>query len=59
MIIKMRHVRKNGCSNGARGFALRHGFDWSDFLKKGIPEEKLLATGDAMAVRIVGEAHGK
>ena len=55
----MRHVRKSGCSNGARRFALRHGFDWSDFLKKGIPEEKLLATGDAMAVRIVGEAHGK
>lgn len=44
------------CNVGAREFFERHGFDWSDFVFKGIPEEKMLGTGDAMAVELVAFA---
>ena len=53
-MITMRDVRAaKMCSRGGRKFAERHGLDWQRFLKEGIPEEELLATGDAMAIRLV------
>ena len=60
MIITMRDMRAaKMCSRGVRQFFKRHGFDWSDFLKNGIEAEKLLATGDAQAARVVEVARGK
>ncbi len=66
MIITMQHVRSvlvNGkvgyCALGTRRFFRRHGLDFSRFLKEGIPEEQLLATGDAMAKRVVEFAYGR
>jgi hypothetical protein len=60
MIITMRDIRRaKMCSLGARAFAKRHGLDWSEFLKNGIDSDKLLATGDAMARRIVEVANGQ
>lgn len=54
VIVTMRHIRKaEMCSGGARAFFLRHGLDWSLFLKQGIEAEKLAATGDAMALQVV------
>lgn len=44
------------CHPGARKFFQRHGLDWADFVKNGIEAEVVLATGDAMAVRIVESA---
>jgi len=44
------------CSRGMRAFAERHGLDWERFLREGIPEEDLLATGDAMAQAVVEHA---
>lgn len=53
------HLRKARiCMGGARRFWARHGLDWSDFVDNGIPEEKLLATGDAQAKRVVEIARG-
>jgi hypothetical protein len=58
--ITMRDIRRaKMCSLGARAFAIRHGLDWSDFLRHGIDSDKLIATGDAMAIRIVEVASGK
>ena len=60
MIITMRDIRAaKMCSLGARAFFIRHGLDWSAFLKNGIDSDKVLATGDAMAIRVVEVASGK
>jgi len=60
MIITMRHVRAaKMCSSGARRFFIRNGLDWQSFLKKGIDEEAIVSTGDAMGIRVVEVAHGR
>ncbi len=59
MIVTMRDVRKaKMCSVGARAFFIRHGLDWGDFLKNGIDAKIVMATGDAMAQRVVEVANG-
>lgn len=45
--------RARMCSRGARDFFVRHGLDWSAFLREGIDEELLLNTGDPMARAVV------
>lgn len=60
MIITMRDIRAAGqCSHGAREWAIRHGYDWGDFLKNGIDSEKLQASGCAIALRVVEVANGR
>lgn len=60
MIITMADIRRVAmCSSGTRAFFLKHGLNWSDFLKNGIPAEELEATGDAMAIRVVEVARGR
>ncbi|WP_346014465.1 hypothetical protein [Rubrivivax gelatinosus] len=39
-----------------RLFFARHGLSYGAFLREGIPAEQLLATGDAMARRVVDVA---
>lgn len=41
------------CANGARRWFARMGLDWAAFVRDGIDAEVLLATGDAMALKIV------
>lgn len=41
------------CMRGACAFLRRHGHDPRDFLKNGIAADKLIATGDAIAARVV------
>ena len=54
MNITMRDVRAaKMCSAGAREFFRRHQLDWLQFQKSGISIDKLEATGDAMALRVV------
>lgn len=60
MIITMRDVRAaKMCSRGARAWFVRHGLDWAAFLREGIQDDVLLATGDAMAIRVVEVARGE
>lgn len=60
LIITMRDIRAaKMCSRGTRAFFQRHGLDWTDFLKNGIPAEKLAATGDPMALQVVEVARGR
>jgi hypothetical protein len=60
VIVTMQDIRAaRMCSGGTRAFFTRHGLDWSDFLKNGIPAERLAATGDAMALRVVEVARGR
>ena len=51
--VTMRHIRQcKMCSRGARAFFERHGLDWSEFLRSGIPVDELEQTGDAMALQV-------
>ena len=53
-MITINDVRASGhCARGARVWFEAHGLDFRDFLKNGIGEDKLLATGDAMAIEVV------
>lgn len=44
------------CFQGARPWFARHGFDWQDFLAEGISSDRLAATGDALALRVISKA---
>lgn len=44
------------CARGARAFFARHGLCWAEFVERGLPATTLLATGDAMARRLVEHA---
>lgn len=60
MIITMRDIRAACmCSRGTRAFFERHGIDWAEFLRNGVPAEKLESTGDAMAMHVVEVARGR
>ncbi len=52
----MKAIGRGYCSKGARAFAIRNKLDFQKFVHEGIPEEDLLATGDAMAIAVVNEA---
>ena len=41
------------CVSGARRWFEAYDLDFRDFLQNGIPVEKFLATGDALAVQVV------
>lgn len=64
MIVTHTHLRtipsRSGagyCSRGGRAWFARHGLDWTDFVRHGIDEQKLLDTGDGMAIGLVQWAH--
>ncbi len=60
LIIRMDDVRAvKMCSRGARAFFERHGLDWSEFLANGITADKLVATGDPMALQVVEATRGR
>ena len=67
MIITMKDVRltegfsrrKGLCARGTRAWFDKYKLDYSDFLKNGIDEEVLLSTGDAFAIAVVEQAHGR
>lgn len=58
--VYVRHIRRACmCSKGARAFFLRRGWDWSLFLREGLPVEVFEATGDAMCLRVAEVARGE
>ncbi|MFN3862303.1 MAG: hypothetical protein ACK4R2_12635 [Roseateles sp.] len=57
LTITIDHVRAAGlCVPGTRTWFARQGLDFRAFLREGIAAEMLLATGDAMARRVVEHA---
>ncbi len=47
------------CVNGTRTWFARHDLDFRAFLREGCDAETLLATGDAMAQRVVEHARNQ
>ncbi|WP_414612295.1 hypothetical protein [Stenotrophomonas pavanii] len=57
MTVTIDDVRAAGlCVNGTRVWFARHDLDFRAFLRDGCTAETLLATGDAMALRVVERA---
>lgn len=56
MIITVSDLRRSGICPDARHWFARHDFDWRDFVRNGIESDRLLATKDAIAARVVKEA---
>ena len=55
--VTIAHVRAAGlCVHGTRAWFARKGLDFRAFLTQGLPASVLLATGDAMAARVVEAA---
>jgi hypothetical protein len=60
IVVTIDHVRAAGlCVGGTRAWFDRHGLDFRAFLRDGCYAETLLATGDAMALRVVEYAHNQ
>ena len=59
-VINIDHVRAVGlCVNGTRTWFARHDLDFRGFLRDGLDADTLLATGDAMAQRVVEHARNR
>ena len=59
-VITIDHVRSVGlCVNGTRTWFARHDLDFRSFVKDGLDADTLLATGDAMAKRVVEHAQAQ
>ena len=57
LIITIDDVRATGlCVNGTRTWFARRDLDFRAFLRDGLDADTLLATGDAMAQRVVNHA---
>lgn len=64
MIVTIQHLhtvptwtgRQGFCHKQSRAFFLEHDLDWQDFLRNGIDEQLLLATGSALAAYLVEHA---
>lgn len=52
-------VRPGYCSRGVRVWMERQGIDYSRFLREGIDESVLLASGDPLAIAVVRQANGQ
>lgn len=58
MLITMEHIRAaGGCAWGLRSFFTRYNLDVEAFIANGgIESDLLMATGDALAIRVVEQA---
>ncbi|MGK3273046.1 hypothetical protein ACSLNH_05115 [Comamonas kerstersii] len=45
------------CAKGSRQWFAAHGLNWADFVAHGLDASVLIATGDALALRLVEHAH--
>lgn len=53
-IITVTDIRQAGhCATGIRDWFERQGFDFRDFLKNGIDEDRLRATGDGQILAVL------
>ncbi|TCS71194.1 hypothetical protein EDC61_11173 [Sulfuritortus calidifontis] len=60
VIVTIDDVRAVGlCVNGTRVWFARHDLDFRAFLRDGYAADTLLATGDAMALRVVQYARAQ
>lgn len=55
-MVRQKHLKGFYCNNGTRKFFDQHGLSWYEFRHHGIPEEKLIETGDHMAIELVRHA---
>lgn len=53
-IVRVKHLRAAKiCASGAQTWWEAEHLDWRDFVRNGIPAQRLLDTGDPRALRVV------
>ena len=60
--VMVRHCTSAGvryCAPGMRAFFRRHGLDFREFLRRGLPASVIEQTGDAMAMRAAANARAE
>jgi hypothetical protein len=54
LIVRVRHIRQAGyCASGTRAWFERHGLNYMEFLKNGLPAEAILARDDHLGNEVV------
>jgi hypothetical protein len=53
------HPRPGLCMRGLRMWGAHHGLDWDTFVREGLDEEVLAATGDPFALRVIAHAKAR
>lgn len=54
ILVHVRHLRAAGmCNREPRRWFKAHGLSWTEFVTTGIPESRILATNDALALPVV------
>lgn len=57
IMVTMADVRElKYCSAGARSFCKTYGFDFREFVRKGLSADEVLATGDQFAMNVANLA---
>lgn len=60
VLVRLQHARQaQYCCAGVREFCARHGLDFTTLRTVGLDEALLVATGDAMALRVVSIARAE
>ncbi|MNF04097.1 hypothetical protein D3C80_2035410 [compost metagenome] len=49
-------ARSGYCARQSRAFFAQQGWDWLDFVRNGISAQRLIETGDALALHLVEHA---
>lgn len=57
VIVTIKHVRAAGmCASGARDFCKTNGYNWSEFIKNGIPVEQIEHINNALIKQVIKAA---
>ncbi len=56
IIVTIKHMRPGYCARGTEAFFKKHDLDWLDFKENGIDAQKLVNTGDEMAIKLAERA---
>jgi hypothetical protein len=56
IIVTIEHLRPGYCGPGTKAFFEKHGLDWRNFVKNGIDAQKLVDTGDVLAIKLAERA---
>lgn len=60
IVVTVRHVREELlCTRGMREWLTVHNFSIVEFVRQGLPVEKLEATGDAFALKVCARARAE
>jgi hypothetical protein len=53
IMVRVQHIREaHLCTNGARAWFRKYDISWQELLDSGVSVERIVATGDALGLRV-------